>query len=853
MVRLCGDADVAQGVPFWIAIPSEAAAGQAHGLSRDEAALRLRRDGPNVIGAPRRQKIWRKLRQRLTEPLVAILLLAGLVSGLTGEISSAIIIAVIVAISVTLDIAQEHRAETAAEALKRSVAVHCDVWRDGRLIAVPVSEIVVGDVVHLSAGDLVPADGIVIDSSSARVNEAMLTGEPYAVEKQAGHAPGAALAQAGNAVFGGTALVSGSLRFVVVATGRRSQFGGIAAALASEEPPTAFQRGVHGLGVLILRLTGFLVLFVLLAHLSLHRPVLESFLFAIALAVGLTPELLPMIMTVTLARGALRMAARQVVVKRLTAIHDLGGMDVLCTDKTGTLTEARIELLRCPDIAGTDSARVLNLAAIDCHFAGDERSPLDEAILARAGVVDWSGHELVTRLPFDFERRRASALVRSGDGLELVTKGAPEDLLARCVAVEDGAGQTRPLTSLDRDRIAVQMRSAAGEGLRSLAVAWRRMDRDADVTPEDERDLVFAGLCLFIDPPKQTATGAIARLRALGVKVKIISGDAPEVVSHLVTTLGLDCHGLLSGPEIDDLNAQALALRCESVDLYVRVTPAQKMRVIRALQARGHTVGFLGDGINDAPAIKAADAGISVEGATEVARDAADMILLTSDLNVLADGVEEGRRTYANITKYVRMGTSSNFGNMVSMAIASLAVPFLPLTPVQVLLNNLLYDFSEIGIPFDRVDRSDLATPHAWDMRAVLRFTMIMGPLSSLFDLATFALLLLVFHAGPETFRTAWFIESMATQILVIFMIRTSGVPWSTPAHPVLVATSLGALALAIGLPLSPLAPLLGFGPLPPALYLTIFLIVLLYLLCALLVKPLAAQPGKPRSVGKAP
>ena len=835
-------ADPSRSAPFWRDAVSANYAGQAGGLTSMEAQHRLQERGANVVSTAVRRRLLHKIRQRLTEPLVAILLIAGLVSGLTGDLSSFIIIMIIVAFSIGLDVLQEHRAEEAADALKLSVAVRCDVLRDGQLVSLPVTDIVEGDVVHLSPGDLVPADGIILDSHSARVNEALLTGEPYAIEKRAGAAEGPSLGEATNALFSGTGVVTGTLSFLVIATGTRTQFGAIASALQDDAAPTSFQRGVHALGILILRLTAFLVLFVLLAQLGLHRPVIESFLFAVALAVGLTPELLPMIMTVTLARGALRMAARKVVVKRLTSIHDLGAMDVLCTDKTGTLTEARIELLHHRDLAGQDDPRLLELAAINCHFAGDMRSPLDEAILTHLGDHDWSHLKLVAQEPFDFERRRSSVLVdKDGEHL-LIVKGAPEDVLANCTQVEGAGAIARAMVPADHAAVVQAYEEAARDGLRCLAVAIRHFDaQQGTLSVQDETGLTFLGLCMFIDPPKASATGAITRLRGAGVRVKIISGDAPPVVSHLVTVLGLDCRGLLTGAEIEDMTAQALALKCEDVDVFARVTPAQKMRIIRALQSRGHTVGFLGDGINDAPAIKAADAGLSVQGATEVARDAADMILLTPDLNVLADGVEEGRRTYANITKYVRMGTSSNFGNMVSMAIASVAVPFLPLTPVQVLLNNLLYDFSETGIPFDRVEADDLATPHAWNMKAVLRYTLVMGPLSSVFDLATFALLLWVFQAGPETFRTAWFVESMATQILVIFVIRTSGRPWTLPAHPALAATSLIALALALALPFSPVGPLLGFGPLPGSLALAIALLVLAYLASAELLKRVAA------------
>lgn len=819
------------------------------GLGAEEAARRLARHGRNVVAESPRRHLAARVLRRLAEPLVAILLVAAALSGLTGDWPGFAIIAAVVAVSVALDVAQEHRAEAAAAALRESVAVRATVRRDGQPIALPVEEIVPGDVVELAAGSLVPADGIVLESRGAQADEALLTGEPYPVPKRPGPSGAAGPADAYDALFAGTAIVAGAATMLVVATGRATRLGDVAAALADRRPPTAFERGLRALGLLLLRLTIFLVLFVLLAHLAFDRPALESFLFAVALAVGLTPELLPMVATVTLSRGALRMAARRVVVKRLAAIHDLGAMDVLCTDKTGTLTEARIVLRGCTGPDGTSpSPRALSLAALNAGLAGGIRTPLDAAILAAAPPEATAGWTLLAEAPFGAERRRSSVLAaHAGRPRLLVVKGAPEAVLAACTAVEspDG-GAPRPLDAAARAALLAGAEARGAEGLRLLGIAWREpaeAEIAADFGPENERDLVLAGFCAFLDPPKPSAAGAVARLAAAGVRVKIVSGDAAPVVRHLVESLGLPARGLMTGEEIARLDARALAARVEACDLFARVSPDQKRRVILALKARGHTVGYIGDGINDAPAIGAADAGISVEGATEVARGAADLILLAPDLGVLADGVEEGRRTHANVMKYVRMGTSSNFGNMLSMAAASLAIPFLPLTPAQILLNNLLYDISEIGIPFDAVEREDLAAPHAWDMHAVLRFTLVMGPLSSVFDLATFAVLLWGFGASPEEFRAAWFIESMATQILVIFLIRSGGPVWrARPPHPVLAATSLGALAVALFLALGPPAQALGFAPLPGAVLAAIAALVVLYLAAAEAMKRVAVS-----------
>lgn len=821
------------------------------GLNTAQAAA-LAAHGRNLAAETPHHALAAKVLRRLVEPLVAILLVAGLISGLTGDWPGFGIILAIVAASVAMDVAQEHRAEQAAAALRDSVALRATVRRDGRATVLPVEEIVPGDVVELAAGNLVPADGVVLESRGAQANEALLTGEPYPVAKRPGPSDGATPADAFDALFAGTALVAGAATMLVVATGRATRLGGVAEALAARRPATAFERGLRGLGLLILRLTAFLVLFVLLAHLAFHRPALESFLFAVALAVGLTPELLPMVTTVTLSRGAMRMAAKRVVVKRLAAIHDLGAMDVLCTDKTGTLTEARIELAEATGPDGAPAPQVLVLAALNAGLASGTRNAMDAAILAAAPDTALQGWRALAEAPFGFERRRSSVLC-AGEGRRLlVVKGAPEAVLDACIAAEWPDGALRPLDDATRAALLAQAGARGAEGLRLLGIAWREVpEREDSDGPQAERDLILAGFCAFLDPPKQSAGAAVARLAAAGVRVKIVSGDAAPVVQHLVRTLGLPARGLLTGEEIARLDAQALAAQVEEVDLFARVSPDQKRRIILALKARGHTVGYIGDGINDAPAIHAADAGLSVEGATEVARGAADLILLAPDLGVLADGVEEGRRTYANVMKYVRMGTSSNFGNMLSMAVASLAIPFLPLLPAQILLNNLLYDLSETGIPFDDVDRADLAAPHGWDMDAVLRFTLVMGPLSSIFDLATFGLLLWGFGAAPEEFRTAWFVESMATQILVIFLIRSTGPAWrATLPHRVLVTTSLGALAVALLLALGPVGPALGFAPLPGALLAAIAGLVLAYLLAAEGLKRVAVRPGWRRPTG---
>jgi Mg2+-importing ATPase len=822
MSRAPADAQPATELPFWTCTAAEALTrwqSRPTGLTATEAAERLRRDGPNRLAPVPQQWLLLAYLKRFGDPLVIILLLASSIEALTGDVAGFGVIAVIVLISVTLDFVQEHRAQKAAEALRQSVAVQATVRRGGQQMTVLPAQLVPGDIVLLCAGDLVPADGLILAARNCYVNQALLTGEPYPVEKQPLPTPtgDGTLMQAPNAVCMGTSMISGSAEMLVCATGPRTALGNIAHALLAPAPPTAFEKGTRQFGLLIMRLTVLLVLFVVLVNLWLHRPLLESFLFAVALAVGLTPELLPMIVSVTLARGAIRLSRAKVIIKRLSAIEDLGAMDVLCTDKTGTLTEARIRLERHIDPQGRDSERVLELAYRNSYFESGLRSPLDDAILAHEHL-DVSGWHKIDEVPFDFERRRVSVLVDDGHARHLIVKGAPEDILPLCRDVEQDGG-TAPLTDAARQEQVRRFQGLGEEGFRVLAVAWRTVEPTHDhARVSDGQALTFAGFAAFLDPPKASAGDAIRALQALGVTVMVVSGDNERVTRHLLKELKLPEGPILLGREIEDLPEAALAARVAGVVAFCRVNPAQKARIIQALSRRGHTVGYLGDGINDAPSLHAADVGLSVEGAVDVAKEAADMILLEQDLGVLQRGVIEGRRTFSNGMKYILMATSSNFGNMASMAGAVLFLPFLPMLPLQILLNNLIYDLSEIAIPLDRVDPSETTAPSCWDMGLIRRFMLAIGPISSIFDFATFWLLLHVFQAQPALFHTGWFIESMATQILVIFVIRTRLSPWQSRPSPYLTATSLGCLALAIVLPLSPLRHWLGFVP-PPGLF----------------------------------
>lgn len=828
----------AASTPFWTRPMADLLAelqSGPDGLTPAEAERRLSADGPNADTIGHRVGLARAVARRLLEPLSLILLGAGVVSAATGDLVGGSIIVAILAFSIGLDTVQEGHASRAAEELRRSVALRAEVKRGGEFVAVPVEDVVRGDIIRVRAGDIIPADAVILAASGFSANQAALTGEAFPAEKRPGAVDAATASEASNALFRGAVAQTGEATALVVGTGRDTMFGAAALVLAQAAELSPFQRDLRAFGLLIARLTIALVLVVLATHVLFGRPVLQSLLFAVALAVGLTPELLPMITTVTLSRGALRLAQRKVIVKRLASIHDLGAMTILCTDKTGTLTSAEITLAGSLDGNGADDPRAARLGAIAATLGGD-RGALDLALVAGAADAA-SGWRLRRRLSFDFGHRLGSVLVGGPEGELLIVKGAAEAVIENCVTLRTTGG-TVPIGAAERAATLALVRQKAADGLRLIAVGSRPWQgNDHELSLADETDLVLEGFCAFADPPRPTAKGAVRRLAAAGVRVKILSGDDPVAVARLAALVGLRSDRVLSGADIAELSDAALAVQVQQVDAYGRLAPDQKSRLVKALQARGDVVGYLGDGINDAPALKIADIGLSVSGATGVAQAAADMILLDSDLEVVANGVEEGRRTFANILKYVRMGASSNFGNMLSMAGASLFLPFLPMLPTQILLNNLLYDISEIGIPFDTVRRQAVARPQVWDMQRLLRFAAVMGGLSSVFDALTFAGLILLFHVAPEQFRTAWFLESMATQILVIFVIRTNGRPWADRPHRWLALSSLAALAVAMLLPFTPMASWFAFEVPPPAVLASLVGIVATYLVAAELLK----------------
>ena len=803
--------------------------GARAGLSSAEAARLLREVGPNEPSPHRRKGFLAQALPQLLNPLVGLLLAAGAISFAVGQFVNASIIVLMVVLSFSLNLFQTYRSTRAADALRNAVAPRATVLRDGEWMDLPRRDVVPGDVVRLSAGDLVPADGRLLEARDLHLQEAALTGESLPAEKAVEEG------EAGRVMLG-TSVVSGTAEALVTATGPHTAFGEIAARLSERPPENAFERGTREFGVLIMRTVVFLVLFVLLVNLLLRREPLESLLFAVALAVGLTPEFLPIITTVTLTSGAVRMARRKVVVKHLAAIQNLGSIDVLCSDKTGTLTGGAMALAASVDGAGGPSDRPGGLGRINSSLQTGIRSPLDVAILAAAPEPAGAAVKR-DEIPFDFERRRLSVVADVGtEGTLLVTTGSPEGVLPLCGSLEVG-GSVRELDAAGRARCEATYRQACARGQRVLAVAFRPVAAKAAYGAADETGLTLAGFLMFDDPVLPDAADLLETLARDGVKVKILTGDNELVARHVCQEVGLDAAAMVLGDEVDRTSEAALGALAESTPVFARVSPRQKHRILLALKARGHVVGYLGDGINDAPSLHAADVGISVAGGVEAAREAAEIILLEPGLGVLHGGIVEGRKAFGNVMKYLLMGTSSNFGNMLSMAVASLFLPFLPMLPTQILLNNFLYDLAQVSIPTDHVDETYIRKPRRWNVRLVRDFMIAIGPVSSVFDFATFFVLLRVFRADAALFHTGWFVESLATQALVLFVIRTAGNPFrSRPSLP-LAATTLGVVAVGLLLPYTPLAAPLGFRPLPGPYLAFVFLLTAAYLMVVDLVK----------------
>ncbi|HEY5754414.1 MAG TPA: magnesium-translocating P-type ATPase [Steroidobacter sp.] len=799
------------------------------GLTSAQAVERLEKFGANELRVQKPMSRLGVLLRQLASPLLLLLVFAVLVAAASGDLTNATIVLTILCVSVFIGYSREYSAHAAAAALRERVKTRAKVFRDGQTRSVPTEEIVPGDVVLLSAGNLVPADALVFEATDGFVSESVLTGESFPVEKEPGViAFDAPLGKRPNCVYLGTNVRSGNLRCVVVATGAATQFGAIAQRLALRPPQTEFDRGIRSFGYWLTSAMLVMVLLVFAAHMLAGRPVVETLLFAIALAVGLSPELLPAILSVNLARGAQMMARHGVLVRHLNAIENLGSMDVLCTDKTGTLTEGVINLEGGYDASGMASPAVVELGAINAALETGIAIPLDDAILATR-KPDLSNVEKLGEIPFDFVRKRVSVLIERDGRVQLISKGAFEHVLDACTTLATGA----VLNERERADLTQRYASWSSQGIRVLAVATRSIEKKEKYDRNDEHDLVFAGFLTFMDRPKEGTAKALLDLAALGISVKLITGDSKLVAQHVAGLVGMRHERVLTGMQLDELHDEALWREAERTDLFVEVDPNQKERIILSLKKMGHVVGFLGDGVNDAPAMHAADTSLSVEHAVDVAREAADFVLLERDLDVIRRGVEEGRRTFANTLKYVLTTTSANLGNMISMAIASVFLPFLPLTAGQILLNNFLSDIPAVGIADDSVDRELVERPRRWDTRFIGRFMLEFGLLSSVFDFLTFGALLYIFHASPEMFRTAWFVESLLTELVIALVVRTRRTFFSSrPGNTLLVSTLL-LIALALAIPYLPFAPALGFIPLPAALGTTVIAITALYVLAA--------------------
>lgn len=806
------------------------------GLSALAASRLLLEYGENRPQGSHKKHLVKDFLSRFQNPLVLILLAAALVSVFTGEVASSVIIFLIIAVSIALDFVQQFRADQAVEKLSSYVALSSKVLRDGKVAQIATREIVPGDLVLLSAGDLVPADGRVLEARDFFLNQSMLTGECYPIEKTAigetNFLEESSL-QSLHHAFAGSSVVSGFGKISIIQTGPKTILGAISETLERKRPETSFEVGVRQFGMLIMRFTLVLVVFSIAINVGFHRPLLESLLFGVALAVGLTPELLPMVITVTLTRGALKMSKAKVIVKRLSAVQDLGSMQILCTDKTGTLTEGKIILERHVNLSGSDSFKVLQLAYANSFFETGLKNPLDEAILVHT-EIDVSDWKKIDEVPFDFERRRVSVLVEIQNQNErlLIVKGAPESIFSLCTKYEnEQLNSAEPITTSSRKEIDALFEKLAGDGFHVLGVAYKKVSRELNhAVMGDEAELTFAGFAAFLDPPKASAAEAIKSLRADHVDLKVVSGDHDLVVKYVCKRLGIDIEGVLCGSEMESMDENSLRIIAAKTTIFCRVNPAQKTRIISALRAGNKTVGYLGDGINDAPALHCADVGISVDTAVDVAKQAADLVLLEQDLRVLHAGIREGRLAFANVQKYILMATSSNFGNMFSMALATVFIPFLPMLPIQILLNNLLYDLSELSLPTDGVDEEVLLQPAKGDISFIRAFMLTIGPVSSIFDFITFYVLLAILKANEAMFHTGWFVESLATQILVVFIIRTRRPFFKSKPGLILTVCSFSMVVVAAILPFTPFANYLGFTPLPARFFFLLSIIALSYL-----------------------
>lgn len=811
------------------------------GLTNTVARQRLKKFGFNEPVTKHKRSVIVQFLLLFAEPLIIILLIASTVSLFVGDKINAIIIFLMVFLGVILNFVQTLRSEKAAESLQKEISLTATVLRDGEWQEIPRREVVVDDVIRLTAGDLIPADARLVEARDLHIQEAALTGESLPVEKEIDEKE---LTKPN--IFLGTSVISGTGTAIVLATGGNTMFGDIAKRLTEKVPETDFERGTRKFGYLIMRVVFVLVIFVLLVNVLLHRDFLESLFFSIALAVGLTPEFLPMITAVTLGQGAVKMAKQKVIVKHLAAMQNLGSMDILCSDKTGTLTSGELSLEQHTDPFGKASERVFELAYLNSFFETGIVNPLNRAIKKKANPLDEAivkhdqlnvnDFQKLDEIPFDFERRRVSVVVEKDEKRSLISKGAPESIFAVCSSYELD-GKILPFDKATQTLAENTFNEFSQKGLRVLAVAYRTVEPEKGYRKEAEKELILAGFLTFADAPLESAAQALKDLAKDGVQVKIITGDNELVARHVCEQVGLISKQIVLGDEMDKMSDSALAHIAENVHIFARVSPMQKNRILLALKSRGHVVGYLGDGINDAPSLHSADVGISVSTATDVAKDAAEIVLLERSLEVLHRGIIEGRKSFGNVMKYLLMGTSSNFANMFSMAGATLFLPFLPMLPVQIILNNFLYDLAQVTIPTDNVDETYIRKPQHWDIKLIRDFMFYIGPISSIYDFLTFYILLKFFQAGEQEFHTGWFVESLATQTAVVFIIRTAGNPFKSRPSLALSLTVLTVIVIAVVLPFSPLAVFLGFVPLPLSYFLFLGVATVTYLLLVELVK----------------
>lgn len=811
------------------------------GLSHEEAARRLLEYGENTIYHRERLRPIIAFIKKFNSPLLLMLIGAALISYFFEQRVNATIILVMVLMSAILDFVNTHKSERVAEALVARVQSTATVWRDGKKEEIPFRFLVPGDMIELSSGDVIPADCLVRAADDFFVNQSSLTGESFPVEKRAvtEESDTKPLAVGDeHAVFMGTSVVTGRATGEVRNTGAHAEFGKIAARLSGAEAETSFDRGLKEFSLFIMRLTFVMILVVFAVNAYFGREILDSFIFAMAIAVGITPELLPVIMSVALSHGSLIMAKKNVIVKNLGAVQNFGGMNILCTDKTGTLTEDKITLVKCVDLADHASPLVLQHVGLSSRYQTIRKGPLDVAI-EEHGTIDLDGYTKVDEVPFDFTRRRDSIIAGYKGGRLMITKGAPESITTICDFVMDGDKRVAWCEE-EKKKVREEYDRLSADGFRVLGVAMKTLPEEERVVyhHEEEEGMTFLGFAAFLDPPKQSAGLALRELAKLSIEVKIITGDSEVLTEHICRDLGFVITGVLTGDEVAKLSDSELTQKVQSVNVFARTSPEQKERIVTVLRHAGNTVGYLGDGINDAPVLRAADVGISVNNAVDVAKETADIILLDKSLSVLADGVVEGRKTFQNTLKYIKMGFSSNFGNMFSMMGASVFLPFLPMLPSQILLNNFLYDLSGTTLPTDHTDPESMQKPLKWNMRDFSKYILVFGVVSSLFDFLTFYLLFTVFHLSEMHFQTGWFIESIATQVLIIFIIRTKRTPfWTSRPSVYVFLSAVGMVVFAWAIPYTPLGALFSFAILSPTLLFAIIGIVAVYLVVGETVK----------------